>query len=240
MPTFRHGKSTAVLFNGTDMSPYLNEATTTQEIETAETTTFAATDKTYIVGLADGTISTSGLFDSTANASDAVLNGMIQQEDNTFTVLPEGNTLGNRAIIANGELTSYEISSPVADVIAISAEIQADGGLLHGVALAAGVTTSSASAATTAVNNGSATYSGGLYNLHVTSNNRDGAATIKVQHSSDDVTYADLVTFTNVSASATVGESITSTGTVNQYLRTLSTLAGASGSVTYHVAAARR
>lgn len=240
MPTFRHGKKTAVLLNGTDMSPFLNEATTTQEIETAETTTFSDEDKTYIVGLADGTISTSGMFDDSANASDAVLTGLIGQEDNTFTVLPEGNTAGDRAVLANGQLTSYEVSSPVADVVAISAEVQADGGLLQGVSLAGGVNTGSASATTTEVDNGGSTANGGLFNLHVTSNTRDGAATIKVQHSSDNATYADLVTFTNVSASATAGESITSTGTVNRYLRTLSTLAGSSGSVTYHVAAARR
>lgn len=240
MPTFRHGKKTAVLLNGTNMSPFLNEATTTTEIETAETTTFGDTDKTYIVGLADGTISTSGLFDSSAGASDAVLRGLIGQEDNTFTVLPEGATAGNRAVIANGQLTSYEVSSPVGDVIAISAEVQADGGLLHGVALTGLVSTGSASATTTGINNGASTGNGGLFNLHVTANTRDGSATIKVQHSSDDVTYADLVTFTGVSASATGGESITSTGTVNQYLRTLSTLAGASGSVTYQVSAARR
>ncbi|HEY7822389.1 MAG TPA: hypothetical protein VIG24_06135 [Acidimicrobiia bacterium] len=240
MPTFRHGKKTAVLLNGTDMSPFLNEATTTQTVETAETTTFSDDDKTYITGLADGTISTSGLFDSSAGASDEVLNGTLGNEDNTFTVLPAGNTGGSRAILANGQLTSYEISSPVADVVAISAEVQADGGLLHGVALASSVSTDSASAVTSGVDNGSSTANGGLFNLHVTDNGRDGATTIKVQHSADDATYADLVTFTSVSASTTGGESITSTGTVNQYLRTLSTLAGASGSVTYHVAAARR
>lgn len=240
MPTFRHGKKTAVLLNGTNMSPFLNEATTTTEIETAETTTFGDTDKTYIVGLADGTISTSGLFDSTAGASNDVLTGLIALDDNTFTVLPEGATAGYAAIIANGQLTSYEVSSPVGDVISISAEVQADGGLLHGVALTGLVSTGSASATTTGINNGSSTGNGGLFNLHVTANNRDGATTIKVQHSTDDVTYADLVTFSSVSASATGGESITSTGTVNQYLRTLSTLAGASGSVTYQVSAARR
>jgi hypothetical protein len=134
MPTFRHGKKTAVLLNGTNMSPFLNEATSTTEIETAETTTFSDNDKTYIVGLSDGTISTSGLFDSTAGASNAVLSGLIATEDNTFTVLPEGSVAGSRAIIANGQMTSYEISSPVGDVIAISAEVQADGGLLNGVA----------------------------------------------------------------------------------------------------------
>ena len=240
MPTFRHGKATAVLFNGTDMSPFLNEATTTTEIETAETTTFGSTDKTYITGLADGTISTSGLFDSTANASNAVLTGMIATEDNTFTVLPEGAFAGRRSVIANGQLTSYEVSSPVGDVVAISAEIQADGGLLHGVALTGLETTSSASATTAAIDNSASTAFGALFSLHVVSNDRDGATTIKVQHSADDLTYADLVTFTNVSASVTDGESITSTGTVNRYLRTLSTLAGSSGSVTYHVSAARR
>lgn len=239
MPTFRHGKRTTVLLNGTDMSPFLNEATTTQEIETAETTTFSDTDKTYIVGLGDGTISTSGLFDSSAGASDAVLSGLIQQDDNTFTVLPEGNGAGRRAIVANGELTSYEISSPVADVVAISAEVQADGGLYHGVDLT-GQNVVSASGVTTGLDHGSATHSGVLANLHVTANDRDGATTIKVQHSADDITYADLITFTSVSASATGGETITSTGTVNQYLRAEHTLAGSSGSVTYHVSAARR
>lgn len=239
MPTFRHGKKTAVLLNGTDMSPFLNEATTTQEIETAETTTFGDQDKTYIVGLADGTISTSGLFDSTAGASDAVLSGLIATEDNTFTVLPEGATVGRRAILANGQLTSYEISSPVADVVAISAEVQADGGLYHGVALN-GLQVISASGVSGSVDNAVATGNGVLANLHVTANNRNGATTIKVQDSADGLTWVDLVTFTNVSASTTAGESITSTGTVNRYLRAEHTLAGSSGSVTYHVSVARR
>jgi hypothetical protein len=190
--------------------------------------------------LADGTISTSGLFDSTAGASNDVLTGLIATEDNTFTVLPSGITAGNPAVIANGEMTSYEVSSPVGDVISISAEVQADGGLLHGVALTGLVNTGSASATTTGINNGAATTGGALFNLHLVANDRAGAATIKVQHSADDSTYVDLVTFTAISASVTAGESITSTGTVNQYLRTLSTLAGASGSVTYHISGARR
>ena len=239
MPTFRHGKKTAVLLNGTDMSPFLNEATTTQEIETAETTTFGNQDKTYIVGLSDGTISTSGLFDSSAGASDAVLSGIIATEDNTFTVLPEGAAAGSRSILANGQLTSYEISSPVADVVAISAEVQADGGLYHGVALN-GLQVISASGVSASADNGAATSNGVLANLHVTANTRDGATTIKVQDSADGSTWVDLVTFTSVSASATVGESITSTGTVNRYLRAEHTPAGASGSVTYHVSVARR
>jgi hypothetical protein len=239
MPTFRHGKRTVVLMNDTDMSPYLNEATEAQTLDTAETTTFSDSDKTYITGLGDGTISTSGLFDSTAGASNDVMTGALGQEDNTFTVLPEGATAGARSIIANGQLTSYDVSSPVADVVSISAEIQADGGLFSGVALN-GLTNTGTSASLTAVNTGVTTAGGGLFNLHAVANTRDGNSTVKVQHSADNSTWADLVTFTTISASATEGESITSTGTVNQYLRAAHTLAGSSGSITYHVSAARR
>jgi hypothetical protein len=239
MPTFRHGKKTAVLLNGTNMSPFLNEATTTQEIETAETTAFGDDDKTYIVGLSDATISTSGMFDSTAGASDAVLSGIIAQEDNTFTVLPEGAVAGRRSILANGQLTSYEISSPVGDVVAISAEVQADGGLFHGVALT-GLQVTGSSASVAPVDNTTGTSNGVLANLHVVENNHDGNTTVKVKHSVDDVTYTDLVTFTAVSASATAGETITTTGTVNRYLAADATLAGSSGSVTYQLSVARR
>jgi hypothetical protein len=108
MPTFRHGKKTRVFINGTDMSPFLNEATTTQEIETAETTTFGDDDKTYMTGLSDGTISSSGLFDSSVGASDAVLSGLIATEDNAVSVFPEGTGIGRRAVLANGQMTSYE------------------------------------------------------------------------------------------------------------------------------------
>lgn len=239
MPTFRHGKRTVVLLNGTDMSPFLNEATQTQQIETAETTTFSSEDKTYITGLGDGTISMSGLFDDTANASDQVLRGIIQQEDETLTVLPEGATAGARSIVANGLMTSYEVSSPVGDVVSISAEFQADGGLYTGRALNA-LTNTGTSASLTGVDYSSATSNGSLLNLHVTDNTRNGTATIKVQHSTDNSTWADLVTFSTVSASARVGESISTTGTVNRYLRATHTLAGSSGSITYHVSAARR
>jgi hypothetical protein len=239
MPTFRHGKRTVVLMNGTDMSPFLNEATETQTIETAETTTFADSDKTYITGLADGTVSTSGLFDSSAGASNDVLTGAIGQEDNTFTVLPEGATAGARSVIANGQLTSYDVTSPVADVVSISAEIQADGGLFSGFALN-GLTDTGTSASLTGINTGGSSSGGGLFNLHVVANTRDGAATVKVQHSADNVTWVDLVTFSSISASVKDGESITSTGTVNQYLRAAHSLAGSSGSITYHVSAARR
>jgi hypothetical protein len=239
MPTFRHGKQTAVFINGTNMSAFLNSASSTMAIETAETTTFGDQDKTYITGLSDGTVSMSGFFDSTAGASDAVLSGMIATADNAVSIFPQGNVITRPATVVNGQMTAYDISSPVGDVVALSAEVQADGGLFYGFDLVgADVRTSTG---TSAVQDNAALTTGGVsVNLHVHANTRNGTTIVKVQHSSDNSTYVDLVTFTTISAAATVGENIAISGTVNRYLRASYTLAGSTGSVSSAISLARR
>jgi hypothetical protein len=156
------------------------------------------------------------------------------------TVVPAGvSSSGVATFSAEVRETSYEISSPVGDVVAANVEVQATGGIDRGVLLA-GDSTLSASATSSAVNNGSSTSNGGVGYLHVTANTRDGASTFKVQDSADGVTYADLVTFTNVSASATGGERVAVTGTVEQYVQAEVVPGGSSGSVTYTMAFARK
>jgi len=239
MPTFRHGKSTAVFINGTNMSAFLNSASSTMAIETAETTTFGDQDKTYITGLSDGTVLMSGFFDSSAGASDAVLSGMIAVEDNAVSIFPMGNIIARPATVANGQMTAYDISSPVGDVVALTAEVQADGGLFYGFDLVgAEVTTTTG---TTASQDNAASTAGGLsVNLHVHANTHDGTTIVKIQHSADDSVFVDLVTFTTIGAGATTGENIAISGTVNRYLRASYTLAGSTGSVSSAIALARR
>ena len=49
---FVHGKGTVVLFNATNLSAYLKEASVNQAVETADVTAFGTTGaKSYIVGL---------------------------------------------------------------------------------------------------------------------------------------------------------------------------------------------
>lgn len=238
---FIHGKNTAVMYNGSDLSTYFNEASMSQSVETAETTTFGNNAKTYITGLKDGTISLSGMFDGATGAVDEVLTSTLgATAADVTTVVPEGlGTVGATTFSAEVRDTSYEISSPVSDVVAANAEVQATGGIDRGVLLAGG-TVLSASATGTAVNNGSSTANGGVGYLHVTRNTRDGATSFKIQDSADGVTYADLVTFTNVSASATSGQRVAVTDSVDQYVRAEVIPGGSSGSVTYTMAFARK
>ena len=236
MPTFRHGKRTAVFLNATDMSPYLNDATVTREIEANDTTTFGSTSRSYIVGMDDGGLSLSGMFDGSANASDAILSGQILQEDSVLTILPEGTAQASRAILAQGDMTAYEVSMPVADVVAISSAFQADGGVRQGFNLD---TTTRTASGTTSVDFGSALTNGAIFHLHVTSNTNGSATTFKVQDSSNNSSFTDVATFTTVNGSATTSQRTVVTTSVNRYLRTVATTGG-TAAYSYNISAARR
>lgn len=237
---FRHGKNTVLFVNGADLTRYFNEASVSQSVETAETTAFGDDDKTYITGLADGTMSGSGMFDGQAGAVDQILSSVIGSATaDVITVGVDGATAGRVTLSMEARQTSYEVSAPVSDVVAANIEAQATGGVDRGIFLAArSVVTASGQGASQ--DNAAATSNGGVAYLHATVNTRDGASTFKVQHSTDNVSFVDLATFSSVSASATSGQRVAVTGTVYRYLRASHAPGGSSGSVTYSIAFARK
>ena len=133
MPTFRHGKSTAFKLDDAtgslkDISDVLTDVGFPQTVETAETTSFGSSAKTYIVGLSDSTVSLSGNWDATVDAHLASLLGQAQTV--TFEYYPEGEAqIPNTAVKYSGEaiLTSFEKSGAVGDVVSFSAELQVTG-----------------------------------------------------------------------------------------------------------------
>lgn len=240
MPTFRHGKSASILFNEFDMSSYLNDASNSTSIETAETTAFGASAKSYIVGLTDATTSLSGMFEGLAGGTDAVFSSVVgSSTTNVLTVFPEGvSATGNRASLTAGRLTSYETTSPVGDVVSCSIEVQATGGRAFGVMLAG--SSISATANGSSVDNAALTSNGGVGHIHVPTNTRNGTVVVKVQHSVDNSTWVDLITFATVAISTATSERVEVTGTVNRYIRAIYTVNGATGAATVYVAFARR
>jgi|TARA_R110000824_G_scaffold316220_1_gene503431 hypothetical protein len=130
MPTFAHGKSTHFSLDDTggtsrDLSNVLNSVDFPEIVETAETTAFGATSKSYIVGLRDATISISGLFDATV---DGYIIGT-EPATRTFIFGPAGNTGGFVKYTGECILTNYSVSSPVADVVTFSLDLQCTGGV---------------------------------------------------------------------------------------------------------------
>jgi hypothetical protein len=248
MPTFRHGKNTVVLFDKYDLSQYFNSATTSAMSEAVETTTFGSANKTYAVGMKDGTVSFEGLWSGVLDTegSDAVLhNAIASTTKKVITVASEGSAIGRRAKLINTDETSYEIKAAVADMVTISAQAQASGlqgGLDGGVILAASQVLAS-TATNASVDNTAGTTNGGVGHLHVTANTRNGAITVKIQHSANNSTWADLIVFTSTTSSTTTAERVeVAAGTsVNRYVRVnVSGFAGSSGSATITVGFARR
>ena len=98
--------------------------------------------------------------------------------------------------------------------------------------------TVSATGTGSATNYGSATSSGGAGTLQVTAvDGTSPTADVKIRHSADDITYADLITFTQ--ATARTAERTTVSGTVNQYLKATYTIGGTAPNVTLVVGFAR-
>lgn len=237
---FKHGKSTRLLFNASDLSAYFRDASASRSVETAETTAFGQDAKTYIVGLEDGTLSASGMFDGAQGAVDDVLRTALGGDANdVISVFPEGLSVGKVALSAAVKRTSYEVSSPVGDVVATSLEVQADGGIDRGIALAAAAAVT-ASGTSAAQDNGASSANGGVGYLHVTGNDRNGSTALKVQHSADNVTWVDLITFASVPTNTATSERVAVTGTVNRYVRASHAPGGSTGSVTYTMTFARR
>jgi predicted secreted protein len=129
MPTFVHGKSTDFALADTgavsrNLSNTLTSVDFPETIDTAETTAFGATAKSYIVGLKDATISLSGIWDATV---DSYFMGGTEPASRAFIYGPAGSTVSNVKYTGSAILTSYSISNPVGDVVTYSADLQVTG-----------------------------------------------------------------------------------------------------------------
>lgn len=236
--TTLHGKNSVVLFKEFDLSSYFNNADISQTVEPAESTTFGASAKSYIVGLRDGTIALAGLFDGAVDAVDEEIKAALASAtDPVLTFAPKVTAVGDKCYLAAGKITNYSITSPVADIVSINTQIQASGGIDNGVILHI-LEAETGTENGTSVDNAAASTNGYCAHLHATLVDVT-SATIKVQHSTDNSSWADLVTFTNLSGTTETSERVTGAGTVNRYVRyIISAFTGTTA--TFAVAFARR
>ena len=132
---FVHGKSSVFKLDNasgslTDISAFVNNVDFPETADVAETSVLGASNKTYIVGLKDATISLSGLFDATV---DAILGAVVgQTATRSYEYSPEGTGSGKVKYTGEAILTNYALSSPVGDVVAYSADLQCSGAVTRG------------------------------------------------------------------------------------------------------------
>ena len=133
MPTFAHGKSTDFALDDTggtsrSLANTLTDVSFPQSIDTAETTAFGSSNKSYIVGLKDGSFSVSGIWDATV---DGYLSGT-EPASRSFIYGPAGSTGGNVKYTGEAIMTNYSVSNPVGDVVTYSLDLQITGAVTRG------------------------------------------------------------------------------------------------------------
>ena len=212
---FVHGKNGRLAVAGNALAAYFSSQSINSTVDTPETTVFTSTAKEFIAGLYSGTVSLDGFFEAT-------LDGIVETDvlgavaGNNVTIAPAGFTVGSPTVDCVGLATTYSTTSDVADAVKASIEFQASGRIDYGVSLADLDVPKIADANGATFDGGAGTSGGALAVLQVSSVT-GGGVTVKVQHSTDGSTWADLATFT--AASSTTSQRVTVAGTVNRYLR---------------------
>lgn len=126
---FTHGSNAVLVVNSGALTTFMNDVSFNRTADTAETSTFGVTSKTYIPGLKDGTLSVSGLYDKTTTTGPVFILEAIYLANAAVTCVwnPAGTTTGNYAYTFSAILTSLDISSGIGDAVQVSAEFQATG-----------------------------------------------------------------------------------------------------------------
>ena len=129
-----HGKDAYFSVDTKNLTTFTTDISVSRDVEVAESTTMGAEAKTYMSGLSDAKISISGKWDNTATTgADAVLVGLTGGDTAVaFEFGPEGNGSGKVKHSGSCFLTSYEVTAPIGDVVAFSAEFQVTGAVATG------------------------------------------------------------------------------------------------------------
>ena len=125
-----HGKKAVVqLDNGagtlTDITAYLSKSSLERMRETAETTVFGLSDKTYVAGMKDATFSGEGNFDP---ALDAILDAALGTDvTKTLQYDPQGPGTGNIRYSVECLITKYSFDPDIGSKVGCSFELQCTG-----------------------------------------------------------------------------------------------------------------
>lgn len=216
---FGGGSDTDLLINGYDLTTYFNNTQPGGTAGAYETSTYGVGSKRYIPGLKDDRWTLSGFFDGDADAIDQVLAAALGTADGVATMFPQGDALGNAGRGIAGHVTNHGATAPVDGVVATAAEIQSKVGPERVLSHAPLASRAAGTNNLTAIDNAASSANGGHAYLHVTDvGDSLSGCVVKIQHSADNSVWADLITFTTVTADHSK-ERQEVTGTVNRYTR---------------------
>lgn len=237
-----HGRAAVVYVGAYDVSGYFDSGTVTKNVDLPETQTFGDSWKEHgVPGLRDDSMSLEGFHDATASSGswDVIRAALAASTLPAMSVAYNGYAIGS--LVDFGAIATETMSLPgdVNGVNRLTASAKYDNGCMLGVSLHAN-TAETGTADAASVDETAATADGGYAVIHTTAFSGFTSVTIKVQHSTNDSVWADLASFTAVTAIGSEVIEIAKGTTVNRYVRASVTAVSGSGSITFTVAFGRR
>ena len=123
---FKAGRTAAIWSGSKDLTSYFNSVDFATDTDTAETSTFGNTFKSYLAGLSGGTLSVSGSYDPGTSAPPYIL-FTNQRTSVAIVYRPGGTGSGQLQYAFNGIITRIGVGSSVGDRVTFTADILADG-----------------------------------------------------------------------------------------------------------------
>lgn len=120
---FVHGKNTVITLNAVDLSTYTNTSTFTRGADSHDVTTYGKNDHCFSGGLGNNTASMGGIYDNGSSGPRDTIEPLVGTVV-TLTRKPEGTGSGLPLDSVSVLVTSYVETSPVADMVTWSCEMQ--------------------------------------------------------------------------------------------------------------------
>jgi len=189
-----------------------------------ETTPLNTSAATRITGLADGTLSVNGYFDTSDDAPWAEDSGKLPSSD-AVVLVALSSAVGDPSVGMNAKEGEFNVSRSSGSAISITSSFSGNGmGGEFGEMLTAHDDTHSSAGAGTEVDSGASSSSGGAGYVQVISLG-SGSVVVNLQEStSSGGSYSNFMTFSTVAAAAAPSaERVTMEGTVQRYIKVVTT-----------------
>lgn len=235
--TRSHGKDTRVLVNAAHLSGSISGWRYEHRRNYGTVTNLLSGGDQWHPGQLAGSCGINGFFDSAAGDITAVIDtAAAAQGGLQITAFPETPAVGSLVFFSEGNVSARDVPAAVKDMVKLNITGTPNDGVDLGYTLhVLGAETADGNG--TGVDNLASSAGGAVAVVHVTAFSGLTNIVLKVQHSTDNSAWSDLITFTTVTG--TTWQRSTATGTVNRYLRAFWDVTG-TGSATFAMAAARR
>jgi len=126
MATTTLGADAVFMLDSDDLSDFIDTVTFTESADSLDVTTFGNGGHRKRGGLTDGTIAIGGVYDTTSSGPHDVVQPLIGTVV-TFAWRPEGTGTGLPAVTGSVLVQNYVESSPVAEIVRWTANLEIDG-----------------------------------------------------------------------------------------------------------------